>query len=183
VRQQKRNISAKDITNDIRSGMTDSDLMDKYRLSAKGLQSVFKKLEDLNAISASELCGRSPGYDDTVRVDDVRKELRQNLEVLLPICEVDCPQIKGTVRDISSQGVGIKGIQTSVGETKTFEINPGRIFPVDPFGFQAVCRWVAREGTEKDYVAGFEIVSISEESLENLRKLIVDSSGICLLVD
>jgi hypothetical protein len=40
----KRTIKAKDIVNDIRSGLTNLQLMEKYNLSSKGLQSIFTKL-------------------------------------------------------------------------------------------------------------------------------------------
>jgi len=40
---------------------------------------------------------------------------------------------------------------------------------VEPFEFEAQCRWVKGEG--RDCVAGFEILKISEEGLQELRKL------------
>jgi len=181
--KEKRRIRVADITNDIRSGMTDSELMDKYRLSVKGLQSIFSKLERTSAISSAEIYGRFTGYDDTVAVDQVWEESRQHLGFLLPICDADHQEIKGVVQDISGKGVGTKGINASVGETRTFIITPGPLFPIDQFDFKAVCRWVTTETKGGDYIAGFEIVSISQESLESLRQLIVSSSGICLILD
>ena len=42
----KRLINTKKILADIKAGMNDAGLMEKYRLTEKGLQSVFKKLVD-----------------------------------------------------------------------------------------------------------------------------------------
>ena len=43
-------IDAKEVLDDIRSGMTDVDLMNKYNLSSLGLQSLFKKLTQAGVI-------------------------------------------------------------------------------------------------------------------------------------
>src|SRR5512139_1978196 len=61
----KPKISAKDIVRDIRAHMTDAELMEKYQLSAKGLQSVFEKLLASNSITRSEFEWRPTPYQDT----------------------------------------------------------------------------------------------------------------------
>ena len=62
----QRKIKASALVRDIRSGMTDCELMRKYRLSAKGLDSVLKKLLRIGAITAAEYNWRPAEYDDTV---------------------------------------------------------------------------------------------------------------------
>jgi hypothetical protein len=55
---KKRVIEAKLVIEDIRSGSSDLELMEKYKLSSKGLQSLFKKLGDaglLKHLNASEV--------------------------------------------------------------------------------------------------------------------------------
>ncbi len=59
---EKRAIRAKDVVRDIRSHMTDAQLMEKYQLSAKEFQSVLKKLIKHNLISESDLEVRPVGY-------------------------------------------------------------------------------------------------------------------------
>ena len=66
---EKRTIRAKDVVQDIRSNMTDAQLMEKYQLSARGLQSLLKKLIKHNLISESDLEVRPVGYEDTVAID------------------------------------------------------------------------------------------------------------------
>jgi len=45
----KREIEAKELIFDIRAGMTDSQLMEKYRLTYKGLKSALQKLLNVQA--------------------------------------------------------------------------------------------------------------------------------------
>ena len=56
---QKRTLSAKQVLSDIRVGLTDDQLKEKYKLSKQSLQTLFKKLLDANLISQSELDARS----------------------------------------------------------------------------------------------------------------------------
>jgi DNA-binding Lrp family transcriptional regulator len=65
----KRTINAKEVARDIRSHMTDEELMEKYRLSARGLQSVLKKLLESKLITQAEFDWRPVDYDDTVFLD------------------------------------------------------------------------------------------------------------------
>ena len=57
----KRAIKAKEAVADIRSGMDDAALMEKYHLSAEGLQSLFDKLVTGGFIDLSEIARRLPG--------------------------------------------------------------------------------------------------------------------------
>jgi hypothetical protein len=51
----KRTIDAKQVLTDIKSGMDDSSLMQKYQLSKKGIQSLFKKLVDGGVLNPGDL--------------------------------------------------------------------------------------------------------------------------------
>jgi outer membrane protein assembly factor BamB len=52
--------------------MGDTDLMGKYNLSAKGLQSLFRKLVEARLLTESELESRAPLRENTVVVDFVQ---------------------------------------------------------------------------------------------------------------
>jgi hypothetical protein len=69
-----RTVSAHEAARDLRSGVSDADLMKKYRLSSKGLQSLFGQLLDTGVVSQHDLDGRMPWTDHTV---DVLGVLRQ----------------------------------------------------------------------------------------------------------
>ncbi|MGO9572273.1 MAG: DUF4388 domain-containing protein [Desulfomonilaceae bacterium] len=62
----KREIFAKEILNDIKSGMDDVNLMQKYRVTVKGLDSVFQKLLAAGLVSERELNSRKLGFEETV---------------------------------------------------------------------------------------------------------------------
>lgn len=168
----KRTIKANDVVADIRAGMTDAELMTKYELSAKGLQSVFKKLEESKLMKPSELYGRQTLEADTVDLDHFRSERREYLSVPLTIYESDNPETRGVVKDISVIGIRVRGLRTRVGETKRLRIQPQQFLQIDPFDFQAVCRWVKREGENRDYVAGFQITGMDEDAVAKLQEVI-----------
>lgn len=68
----KRKIDAREALRDIRKGMSDEDLMEKYSLSAQGLQSLFHKLVEAGLITQYELDDRSPLVTRTVALDIFR---------------------------------------------------------------------------------------------------------------
>lgn len=63
---KKPKIDAKQAVEDIRAGMDDCDLMAKYRVSAKGLESLFDKLLKAGALDSSELDMRHRAFSGTV---------------------------------------------------------------------------------------------------------------------
>jgi hypothetical protein len=50
----KRQLSAKELLQDIRAGMDDTALMEKYRLSEQGLHSAFRKLMGAGFLKQSD---------------------------------------------------------------------------------------------------------------------------------
>jgi hypothetical protein len=58
VLEEKAIVNAEDAVQSIRSGMSDEALMEKYELSQKGLQSLFRKLVAAGVIEQSVLNGR-----------------------------------------------------------------------------------------------------------------------------
>jgi len=67
---EKLLINAEEALNCIRSGMSDTALMRKFRLSAKGLQSLFTKLLTAKLISQSELGERLSGPQTGLLLDE-----------------------------------------------------------------------------------------------------------------
>jgi hypothetical protein len=64
----KRKITGREVLKDIKAGMDDPALMEKYKLSAQGLQSVFMKLVNAGVLSQAELDARVPVSERTVEV-------------------------------------------------------------------------------------------------------------------
>ena len=168
----KRTVSAKEILTDIKTGMDNSALMEKYGLSQKGLQGLFNKLVTLKAISHSELYERSKSYRE--RIDHIRKRksLRAELTIRVPIYELESGD-KGILRDISENGLRVAGIEARVGQSKTFQIPVDMYVESDPLLVLAECKWVEiRHGGKEYFVAGFEIMYLSESDSEILQNFI-----------
>jgi hypothetical protein len=66
TRMEKRKITAREVIQDIRAGKSDQALMQKYSLSARGLQSLFDKLVRAGAVTQRELDDRVPVSEQTV---------------------------------------------------------------------------------------------------------------------
>jgi hypothetical protein len=68
----KAEIYAKDLVRDIRSGMDDSALKRKYKLTSRGLQSAFSKLINNRFVAVEEIYGQHrPGQQGIVIIDDM----------------------------------------------------------------------------------------------------------------
>lgn len=167
----KRKIKARELVMHIRNGVSDAELMEEYKISAKGLQSAYQQLLEANAVTEEDLVGRSPGFEDTVTVEDTRRLHRTKVRTILPVYETRNLELKGTVRDINEKGVGIRGIPSIQGEMKELVIASDDFVEIDPFVFEAECRWT-RKGDDGEYESGFEITRITEASSQELRKLI-----------
>lgn len=66
---QKKTLSAKEVVTDIRSGLSDDEIMKKYGISAKGFQSLMAKLVTAGILKQAELEARSKLFEETVEVD------------------------------------------------------------------------------------------------------------------
>jgi hypothetical protein len=64
----KRTVDAKEILEDIKAGMDSTALMEKYQLSEKGLQSLFKKLKDAGVLKPKK---REPEKTTSAPQEDV----------------------------------------------------------------------------------------------------------------
>ena len=169
------------VARDLRSGMTDIELMVKYQLSRKGLGRLFKKLLESRLIGHDELYKVSSLYKEKVDQAMTRLHARAELRVKIPIYDISSASV-GVVRDISEKGLRVAGIEAEVGEVKTFQLSIDSFIQADPLLFLAECRWVEMKGKNKKYpVAGFELKDLSEADAQVLRTfvdfLIVSKSG------
>lgn len=165
---QDRQVKAKDVVRDIRAGMTDSELMERYRLSARGLQSLFRQILELKVLQPFELYGRSPLYDHSVGLENLRAIPRHVVYLPLPVHELDQPELTGTVLDISEHGMKIRDIQAAVGETKDLVIPPDELSLIESVEFRAACKWSSREGEGGTVFAGFQVLEVFKGDLKRL---------------
>jgi hypothetical protein len=65
----KREIRAREAMKDIRHGMNDLELMEKYRITDKGLRSLFRKLAAAGLLSQEEIDSRDSTFVSTITLD------------------------------------------------------------------------------------------------------------------
>ncbi len=167
----KRSIRAKELLDDVKAGMDDASLMEKYGLSAKGLQGVFDKLLEKSVISLEELHNRGDTFDDTVSIGDLRMAARSYLMFQVPIHEAEHSENEGFIEDISVEGLQVSGINCQEGDVLNLLIRADAFQQISPFVFEARCQW-AHIDENGGYCAGFRITDISNESQEQLHYLI-----------
>ncbi len=88
-----RTVPSKHAVADIRAGMSDAALMQKYDLSAKGLQSLFRKLRAANLITAIEFDTRSARKDPAIS-EEVRPPVEPSVDpgMSIGIESPTCPE-------------------------------------------------------------------------------------------
>jgi hypothetical protein len=171
--QQKRTIKAADIIRDLRSGLTVSQLVDKYNISLKALRFVFQRLLNAGVMTKEELNALAALYRDTADLKGVRKWLRTTTTFPVRICDSGNPFSTGHVVDISEKGACVQGIEAVVGEVKNFVVRSGAFGQGHAFVFEAKCRWAnTKQLSDKKWVAGFEITNISSLDSGELGKWI-----------
>lgn len=165
-------IPAREILNDIRNGMGDLELAEKYQLSVKGLKRLMEKLVKEKAISHWQLYEKSPLYRELA--DQLASRRSPRIRVLRPIWVYhDEKSQKGFVRDISEEGVRVAGINAAVGEFITLRLPLEEVKTTEPIKFMAECRWSKIQGKRRKYMmCGFGITEISETAKIRFEGLI-----------
>lgn len=120
----KRKITAREVLRDIRFGLSDQDLMEKYTLSAQGLQSVFHKLVNAGAITQPELDDRVPISERTVDLGLFICPACGNIQgtefATCPRCGFTAP---GRAKAIQNERAGMGGKKTPSGPALRREAN------------------------------------------------------------
>ncbi|MGO9119811.1 MAG: hypothetical protein ACLQPD_19635 [Desulfomonilaceae bacterium] len=161
-------INGTDLVKDIRSGMTDCELMQKYGLSPEELGFALQTLTDTKVIDAEELYGRS----SSAHPENMRELPRDHLAMAIYIYEVNRPEISGILTNVSEKAIAVAGMAVGIGDTKTFFIPAEDFIEADPIIFEARCQLAEKGRDTGEWIASFEITGISEKCLEDLRRLI-----------
>jgi len=171
LKPTRRRINLVAILSDIKAGMSKSDLMRKYHLSEEMLRKISKKLLDARGV-------RSAIHEPDTVIEErpeflaTREFVRHEVDFELPIYEASRPEIHGMVRDISENGVGVAGLEANIGDRKTLVILGDEFGEFLSFEFEGYCRWRAEDQDDGTCLTGFAIDKISQEDLEQLRKLV-----------
>jgi hypothetical protein len=165
-----RRINIVAVLNDIGGGMSESDLMKKYALSADLLRLVSIKLLEARG-KRSAVDGPDTLIEELPELLSTREFLRHEVDFELPIYEASRPEIHGMVRDISEEGVSVAGLEANMGDVTTLVILGDEFGAFSSFEFEAYCRWCTVDTADGTCLTGFAISKISEEDLRQLRKL------------
>jgi hypothetical protein len=166
---------------DLRSGMSDSMLMEKHNLSHEELRNLYRDLFDDGTLLHPQIQGE-PFGNESVAIHEYeptqanfRKDLRRlpRHAVKYPtiIYERDRAEVHGRIHDISEYGVGMAGIEAKIDELSTFVILGDALGEVEPIEFRAKCRWIQADEFPANRRAGFEITEITEDDANELSKL------------
>ena len=167
----RRRLDIGGILADIREGMSDSDLMKKYELSAEMLRHVSKKLLDVRAKKPAE-DGLATVIEEPPGLLATREFVRHEVDFELRVYETSRPEIDGLVRDISEEGVSVVGIEANLGDVKALVILGDELGEFSSFEFEGYCRWCFVDEARGSHVTGFAISKISENDMKELRKLV-----------
>lgn len=161
-----------EVVADICCGMGSSELRKKYGLTPWGVQQALKKLVDAGAITLDGLCQELKLRYEAVCPDDVRESRRYYLDFEVACYEKARPEIVGSVRDLTRTGLGATGIEAEVDEAKTLILAPKGLSPDGEVGLQAKCLWARRDGTDGEWLTGFQVAPITTQDRQGLTRLL-----------
>ncbi len=166
-------IQAMGFLDDLRSGMTDTDLMKKYKLTARGLGSVFRHLIDEKSVRLAEIVRRFRHRSDLPElIAEFRTRPRIEPSVALPIFESTRPENRGVISDLTEQGMGVRGLEAQVDDIKTLVVPVQEFFDISPILLQVICTWRGDDEAEPAVTAGFRVVDVLKGSLMELCRLV-----------
>lgn len=167
-----RRIVSGQVLQDIRSGMGDAELKEKYKLSSKGLVRLLERLVDSKLISHSLLSEMSGAYRNKVGRIFGRSHVRAYITVPIPVYDIGS-SATGLLRDISPEGFRIAGIQSNVGDVKTFQLPLDIFIKAHPLILVGECSWVnSKVGNQNYSVAGYRMETVTEIDADAITKFI-----------
>ncbi|MGO9121903.1 MAG: hypothetical protein ACLQPD_30360 [Desulfomonilaceae bacterium] len=178
LKTRPRTLNLVAILADIRSGMSRSDLLKKYTLTEEMLRQVVQKLLAAEG-KRSAFDGPETVIDEPAEFLATRELVRHEVDFDLPVYEAQRPDIVGTVRDVSEEGISVKGIEASRGNIKTLVVLADQLGQFSSFEFKGYCRWAFTDSVDGSCVAGFAIEKISRSDAQELKKLVhlITTSG------
>lgn len=171
VMKNKRTIKARDVVRDVREGMSDAELKAKYQITHEKLREILDKLVAARLLACpgtEELRPANPTVQDGF---NRRGTPRCHTVVQLPVYDLDDLLVEGYLREITEDGLQASGIEVTQGDHRSLLIRPDEFADIYPFLVDVECRW-SRQDDPEGPVAGFLITNITEESTQELRKLL-----------
>jgi hypothetical protein len=169
----KIKINTKEILSDIRARVSDFELMSKYRLSSGQLDRLLERLAKSGMLRREELEERGAFFDDPANRSQTRRLARTYLWRPLVIEDLKDVLNRGLVTDLSAMGFRTRGIRADIGDEKTFAVYSTEFKGERSINLSAACRWFKEEGEDsKLWVAGFQIIHVSDDDLKLIRRIL-----------
>lgn len=170
----ERERRADQILADYRSGMTVDKIAKKNGFLAEKFSNILKMSEDLRFLSNGSCTRKTGSHCTELGARDRRSFPRLQRPVLTTkIYDVDIPEKTGRILDLSEGGIAVRGIESQIGQEKSLFMNVGDFVEYEPLTFECRCRWISvSDDAPADLCAGFEITTISDDSLDRLRTVL-----------
>lgn len=159
---------------DLQSGMSVHAIAKRNGFREERFGAIVKKLEDLGLLGEDDFMADNKEFAQETALRDRRSVLRLHRPVLMTrVFESTTRERFGLIMDLSEAGLRIKGIRARLDEAKTLFMNVGDFTQAEVLTLDCQCRWISvHEGTDGNGCAGFEITSISEDSLGFLKTVL-----------
>jgi len=182
---QKKRFPIKQIVNDIFEGITDLELMTKYRIVwAADLYRLFNSLVMKGLVTKDEIKNRRPERQKTEskQEESDQKQVVQERATNLNARAASRNKLFGSIeiydmtadpssygiklKDVTESGLMVAPIKMAENDVREFLIKPTHLEDVRPISLVAECRWT--DGIR----AGLKITSISSLDMKQLQELI-----------
>jgi hypothetical protein len=174
--QQK--MALMDVLQGVRSGLSDHELMLRYRLTPEEMERAFTQLLAEKLIEPIELEGRTAPVLRDYRMVSPRSTPRRFPTFDVKVRFEDDHGQEGYLLDVNEKGLAVQGLGAFQGEVRTLTVMGDEVFELDLFTFQARCRWVRGNGCNGGRLCGFEILDMPEETMEDFRQWLCDCTEI-----
>ncbi|MCA1960040.1 MAG: hypothetical protein LDL33_04510 [Desulfomonile sp.] len=169
MHQRKRTISPAEFVKDFFAGLTDAELIEKYRLTPSQLRHVFRAILDMRLISPMDFESWQIFHNLSVPLR-IRLYPRTTLTVPPPIYEASTPSNRGVILNFSEYGIGVKGLHATLDSLMNLAIPTNSAPRARPITIQARCKWIAAKTGNQGPASGFYVVVVNETSWAAVRR-------------
>jgi hypothetical protein len=168
---KKRFNLVESMVNDILFGIELGSFLEKYNIPYDRLDSILNQLLKNNVINSEPLARWKDRALQRPQSNPGSSFTRYFPSFPIVVCDLTDSTNKGLIVDIDEQGLGTKGIKSEKARVIRLAVLGDEFGSIDPFEFNAVCRWARLDGFQ-GCLAGFQIDHISSHDSACLRKLL-----------
>lgn len=169
--ENRRTIKAGDVIQDVKDGMTDEEIADKYRITQEQLAGFVDRLVAAGLLVHPDTGASGPKPPIAQGFRDRRRLPRCHAVVVVRVYDMDDFIAEGYVRELTEDGLQASGLEVRPGDGKRLLIRFDEHSDIRPFQLEAVCRWT-RWDEEEGLIAGFQITGITADCKTKLRDLL-----------